>query len=178
LSDVSGVAGTKLVDKLCNGEVITMSDVESVYHWKMQCTREDLYEACQGFVDPHHIYLLQTIRANIAHTESVILDINRQVRYLLEPYQHRVEQLREVPGIDRKTAEDLIAEIGLDMSVFPTEKHLASWIGICPGNNESAGKKKADELLTEISKQKQLLEKRRGQPLELRIRFFRQGISG
>jgi transposase len=155
LSHVSGVAGTKLVDKLCNGEPITMSDVEQVYHWRMQSSREDLYEACQGFVESHHIYLLRTIKANIVHTESTILDINRQIRYLLEPYQHRVEQLREIPGLDRKTVEDLIAEIGLDMSVFPTEKHLASWVGICPGNNESAGKKKVDESHTEINKPKQ-----------------------
>jgi transposase len=155
LSDVSGVAGTKLVNKLCDGQSITMSDIDQVYHGVMKCSRSDLYEACQGFVESHHIYLLQTIRANIAHTESVILGINRQVRNLLEPYEHRVEQLREIPGLDRKTVEDLIAEIGLDMSVFPTEKHLASWVGICPGNNESAGKKKADESHTATNKQKQ-----------------------
>jgi transposase len=157
LSNVSGVAGTKLIDKLCNGEVITMTDVQQVYHFKMQCSVSDLYEACQGFVDEHHIYLLKTIKRNIAHAEDEILGINKRVRELLVPFEHKVEMLREVPGIDRKTAEDLIAEIGLDMSVFPTEKHLASWVGICPGNNESAGKKKVDELLTEISKQKQLL---------------------
>lgn len=53
-----------------------------------------------------------------------------------------MERLREIPGLSRKTVEDLIAEIGLDMSVFPTENHLSSWVGVSPGNNESAGKKK------------------------------------
>ena len=52
---------------------------------------------------------------------------------------------KEVPGLSTKTVEDLVAEIGLDMSVFPSEKHLASWSGMCPGNNESAGKKKVEE---------------------------------
>jgi transposase len=145
LSDVSsGVGATKLINKLCDGKTITMQDVEQAYHRKMQCSLGDLYEACQGFVEEHHIYLLQTIRRNIAHTENEILGIDDQIRTLLSPYQDKIEMLREIPGIDHTTAEELIAEIGLDMSVFPTEKHLASWVGICPGNNESAGKKKAD----------------------------------
>jgi transposase len=55
-----------------------------------------------------------------------------------------LELLKEVPGLSTKSIEDLIAEIGLDMSVFPDEKHLASWCGVAPGNNESAGKKKVD----------------------------------
>jgi transposase len=145
LSDVSGVAGTKLIDKLCQGQTITMVDIEEVYHRKMLCSRSDLYEACQGLIEDHHIYLLGVIRNNIAQTQEVILGLTRQIRALLEPYEHKVEQLRDIPGLDRKTIEDLIAEIGLDMSVFPSEKHLASWVGICPGNNESAGKKKVDE---------------------------------
>lgn len=53
-----------------------------------------------------------------------------------------IELLQKVPGLSRKTVEDLIAEIGVDMEAFPTENHLASWVGMCPGNNESAGKKK------------------------------------
>lgn len=61
---------------------------------------------------------------------------------VLAPYNSALEALDGIPGIDRKTAEDLVAEIGLDMEQFPTEKNLASWAGICPGNNESAGKKK------------------------------------
>ena len=65
---------------------------------------------------------------------------------MLSPYENVLELLKEVPGLGTKSVEDLIAEIGLDMSVFPTEKHLASWAGVAPGNNESAGKKKVDEL--------------------------------
>jgi len=153
LSSVQGVAGTKLIDKLCQGKSITMSDIDLVYNKRMLSTREELYEACQGLIDPIQIYLLQTIRSNIAHTERVILGVTQQVGELLAPYQNKIEQLREIPGLDRKTVEDLIAEIGLDMSVFPTEKHFASWIGICPGNNESAGKKKAHESHTATNKQ-------------------------
>ena len=154
LSNVQGVAGTKLISKLCDGEPVTRADIDQIYHSKMLCSRDDLYEASQGLIEEHHIYLLKTIRANIAHTESVILGLTKQIRELLEPYENKVEQLRDIPGLDRKTIEDLIAEIGLDMSVFPTEKHFASWIGICPGNNESAGKKKVDESHTETNRPK------------------------
>ena len=71
---------------------------------------------------------------------------------MLSPYEKTLEHLREIPGLSHKTVEDLIAEIGLDMNVFPNEQHLCSWVGVSPGNNESAGKKKAVELRTEISK--------------------------
>jgi transposase len=69
-----------------------------------------------------------------------------------KPYN--VLALLEVPGLGDKSVEDLVAEIGLDMSTFPNEKHLCSWVGIAPGNNESAGKKKADASPTETSRPK------------------------
>ena len=74
---------------------------------------------------------------------------------MLSPYENVLELLKEIPGLSHKTVEDLIAEIGLDMEVFPSEKHLASWVGVSPGNNESAGKKKAAEPPTETNKPKQ-----------------------
>ncbi|GET28052.1 IS110 family transposase [Prolixibacter sp. SD074] len=143
LSNTQGVVGTKLIGKLCEGKNITMADIDEVYHRKLEASKEDLYEACQGLLTGHHIYLLQTIQKDIASTETVIESLNTRIRDMLKDYENVVENLRAVPGLSTKTAEDLVAEIGLDMSVFPTEKHLASWAGMCPGNNESAGKKKA-----------------------------------
>ena len=71
---------------------------------------------------------------------------------MLSEYDNVLELLKQIPGLSTKTTEDLIAEIGLDMSVFPTEKHLCSWAGVAPGNNESGGKKKVDAHHTEINK--------------------------
>ena len=88
-------------------------------------------------------------------TQDVINEISERIRQLLSPYDNVVELLRKVPGLNTKTVEDLIAEIGLDMSQFPSEKHLASWAGMCPGNNESAGKKKAHAPTTETNRQNQ-----------------------
>lgn len=61
---------------------------------------------------------------------------------MLSEYEHVQEQLKAIPGLNTKTVEDLVAEIGMHMNAFPSEKHLASWAGMCPGNNESACKKK------------------------------------
>jgi transposase len=144
LTNTSGVTATKLIDKLCDGEVITMSDIEDLYHKKIQASKEDLYEACQGFVEEHHVYLLGTIRRDIEQTEVLIAELSNRIQVILSPYENVLELLRDIPGLSTKTVEDLVAEIGLDMEVFPTEGHLASWAGMCPGNNESAGKKKAD----------------------------------
>jgi transposase len=144
LSDTSGVVGTKLIDKLCETHKVTMEDIESVYHGKLGASKAELYEACQGFFDGHHVYMLELIRKEIRSTQESIDELNKKIMEVLTPYGNSLELLRKVPGISTKSAEDLIAEIGLDMSVFPTEKHIASWAGMCPGNNESAGKKKAD----------------------------------
>lgn len=152
LSSTSGAVGTKLINKLCDGMEVTMQDIEEVYHKKLEATKEELYEACQGFVTEHHVYMLQLIRKEIADTEQTIESLSKRIKEVLSPYENALELLKKVPGISAKSVEDLVAEIGLDMSVFPTEKHLASWAGMAPGNNESAGKKKADELPKETSK--------------------------
>lgn len=152
LSSTSGVVGTKLIDKLCDGNEITMQDVEDVYHKKLEASKEDIYEACQGFVTEHHVYMLQIIRQEIAATLQTIENLNQRIKAALSPYENALELLKKVPGISSKSVEDLVAEIGLDMTVFPTEKHLSSWAGMSPGNNESAGKKKAGEQPRETSK--------------------------
>lgn len=152
MSSTSGVTATKLIDKLCDGKIVTKEDIEEVYHGKIQCGKDDLYEACQGFITDHHIFLLHTIKQDIESTESLITDLNLRIEESLSEYESATEALRGIPGLSTKTVEDLIAEIGLDMTVFPTEKHLASWAGMCPGNNESAGKKKVEELPTGTNK--------------------------
>jgi transposase len=142
LSSTSGAVGTKLIDKICDGEEITMQDVDEVYHKKLAATKEEIFEACQGFITGHHVYMLQIIRQEIADTQRTIESMDQRIKEVLSPYENALEMLKKVPGISSKSVEELVAEIGLDMTVFPTEKHLASWAGMSPGNNESAGKKK------------------------------------
>jgi len=146
LSDTQGVVGTKLIDKLCANGKVSMTDIEEVYHGKLQASKEEIYEACEGVVTEHHVFMLQAIKKDILSCEAIISELTLRIKEMLSPYENVLELLKEVPGLGTKSVEDLIAEIGLDMSVFPTEKHLASWAGVAPGNNESAGKKKVDEL--------------------------------
>ncbi len=152
LSSTSGAVGTRLIDKICDGKEITMEDIEEVYHKKLEATKEEIFEACQGLITEHHVYMLQIIRKEISTTLQTIENLNKRIKTVLLSYENALELLKKVPGISSKSVEDLVAEIGLDMSVFPTEKHLSSWAGMAPGNNESAGKKKADEQPRETSK--------------------------
>ena len=132
LSAVSGVTATRLIDKICEGEVITRDYIDEVYHGKLQCSKDDLYEACQGLITDHHIFMFQAIRRDIELTESLIGELNVRIKEILSDYDNAIELLKCIPGLSTKSIEDLIAEIGLDMSVFPTDKHLASWAGMCP----------------------------------------------
>lgn len=81
------------------------------------------------------------IRRNIAQIQVFVDELSNRIKDILSKYENAMELLKEIPGFSTKEVEDLVSEIGLDMSAFPSEKHLASWAGICPGNNESAGKK-------------------------------------
>ena len=92
------------------------------------------------------------IRKDIEQTQKLIDDLSTRIKNLLSKYDNALELLKEIPGFNTKVVEDLVSEIGLDMSHFPSEKHLTSWAGLSPGNNESAGKKKVQESLTETNK--------------------------
>ena len=142
VTNTSGVTATALIDMLCEGRKLTMADIESVYHKKLSASPQELLEACTGFVEEHHVYMLQMIRNSIAQTQDLVDELSKRIKDMLIKYDNVLELLKEIPDFNTKIVEDLVSEIGLDMSVFPSEKHLASWAGICPGNNESAGKKK------------------------------------
>jgi len=152
LSDTHGIIGTKLIDKLISSGKISMEFIEEIYHGKLKASKEEIYDACEGVVTDHHVFMLQTIKKDILSCEALIFEITSRIKSMLSPYENVIELLKEVPGLNRKSIEDLISEIGLDMSVFPTEKHFASWTGVSPGNNESGGKKKVDALHTATSK--------------------------
>ncbi|MPZ92865.1 MAG: transposase [Actinobacteria bacterium] len=80
------------------------------------------------------------IVAKIDYLDEIVERFSAEIERVIAPFSHQLELLDTIPGVDKRTAEVLIAEIGPDMSQFPTHRHLASWAGMCPGNNESAGK--------------------------------------
>ena len=135
---------------LANG-ITHVAMVRSVYLKKLSASPQEYLEDCTGFVEEHHVYMLQMIRKSIAQTQGLVDELSKRIKEILIKYDNVLELLKEISGFNTKVVEDLVSEIVLDMSAFPSEKHLASWAGICPGNNESAGKK-TEELLTVTNK--------------------------
>ncbi|MGL5958329.1 MAG: IS110 family transposase, partial [Phocaeicola sp.] len=85
LSDTSGVTATRLIDMICLGKTITMSEIDEVYHGKLSASKDDLFEACNGLVEEHHIYMLGIIRRDIAQTQVIILELNERIKRMLSP---------------------------------------------------------------------------------------------
>src|SRR5215203_3123126 len=99
-----------------------------------------LRDALQGCCSSHHALMVGKILAHLDYLDESIGDLSTEIeRVNFAPFSEEVELLDTIPGVNRRTAETLIAEIGVDMSQFPTHRHLASWAGMCPGNEESAG---------------------------------------
>ena len=98
------------------------------------------------------------LRKDNAKIQELVDELSDRIKTILSKYENVIEFLKEIPGFRTKMVEDLVVEIGFDISHLPPEKHLASWAGVCPSNNESAGKK-VEELLTETNKWKRSLQK-------------------
>jgi len=143
LSDTSGKTGERLIDLLCGGEPLTLEKVESVRSRRCRHTAEDMLEACTGYMTRHKVHMLQQIRGCNRDLEMRIAELDRQIATRLAPHSEIIDRLCEIPGIRNRVCEEIVAEIGLDMTKFPSAEHLCSWAALCPGNNESAGKKKS-----------------------------------
>jgi len=111
---------------------------------RMRSKQELLEEAlAHRFRPEHHGVLVRKLLEHVDTLEAAVADLDAEIARRLEPHREVVELLCTIPGVGAKTVQVLIAEIGLDMGIFPTSGHLASWAGICPGNNESGGKQRS-----------------------------------
>jgi transposase len=142
LQDVSGATGTKIINAIIEGET-NPEKLIRFYHGKIKVGREEFKEALNGKLTEHHRFMLRQMKQHIVSIEKQIEEIENEIDRRVAPYEKDIELLREIPGVDRKGAIGIISETGTDMSVFKDEHHLASWAGLSPGNNESAGKKKS-----------------------------------
>jgi len=147
VSNMSGATASKIIDAMISGE----EDVEKLVrfrHGKMQVSREDLKAALKGKLTAHHKFMLTTIKESIEDKEKLIEKLDKKIEEHLKENELMLdaELLQTIPGVGKDAAAGILAEIGDDMEQFPNEQHLASWAGMSPGNNESAGKKKAVEL--------------------------------
>jgi transposase len=138
-SDILGVSGRAMLDALVSGTTDPQVLAE-LARGRMRSKIPALKEALEGRFDRLHGLWIGSILAHIDFLDGQIASLTEMIGEQIASFEPAVELLCTIPGVQRRTAEVIIAEIGVDMTVFPTAKHLASWAGTCPGNDQSAGK--------------------------------------
>jgi transposase len=138
-SDVLGVSGREMVEALVAGDADpeVMADLA---RGRLRAKLPELRSALVGRFGEVHAVVVGEILANLDHIDESIARLSEKVDELMVPFARQRDQLSTIPGVKKTLAEDIIAEIGVDMAQFPTAGHLASWAGMCPGQHESAGK--------------------------------------
>lgn len=141
-TDVMGVSGRAMMRALIEGQA-DPGALSELAKGKLRVKLPALRKALTHRFTEHHSFLLERMLAHIEELEDDIEAISTRVEQEIRPFEPAVELLRSLPGVERRAAEVIVAEIGTEMTVFPSAGHLASWAGICPGQNESAGKRKS-----------------------------------
>jgi transposase len=101
-----------------------------------------LRQALTGRFRGHHAFLVSQLLAHLDYLDETIATLSQQIEAHLAPFAAEVARVQTIPGVKQRSVENIVAEIGVDMARFPTPGHLASWASLCPGNNESAGKRR------------------------------------
>lgn len=142
VSDTQGVSATKIINDIIDGKD-KVKHLITHAHGKIKASKEDIEKALTGKITTHHRFMLKMIRETIDENEKLIAKIDAQIDLCAVKYEAEIKNLETIDGVGRDTAITIISEVGTDMGYFPNEHHLASWSGLSPGSNESAGKKKA-----------------------------------
>ncbi len=142
VTDIRGVSARAIVEALITGETDPQV-LADLARGRLRAKREQLSQAVVGRFTPHHAFLLTEHLSHLDYldeaSERVSMEIDQRLQ--AEEQEVAIALLDTIPGVSRRTAEILIAEVGTDMTRFPSAKHLASWAGMCPGNNESGGRR-------------------------------------
>ena len=145
ISDVFGKTGSLIVNALMEG-VSDPSALAELAKGSLVQKKEKLKKALNGRVTEHHRFMLRFIAQTIQHINQQIALLEARMASYIADMKQDAELLQTIPGVSEQIATGILAEIGKDMGVFPTHAHLASWAGVCPGNNESAGKKMSSRV--------------------------------
>ena len=142
-TDVTGKSGRAILDAIVEGK-LTPEQMAELVHKRMEAKKPALREALAGRVTPHHRFVLRQLLDQVDHLDRQVESFDARVAEVMSPLEREaVKRLDEVPGFDVRTGQNVVAEVGTDMSRFPSARHLASWAGLCPGNDESAGKRRS-----------------------------------
>ena len=140
-SQVLGVSGRALLQALMEGEPDAVKRADFAQR-KLRGKIPELEKAREGHVSAHHRFMLKLLGKQLAQQEELIAELEGKIEEQTRPFADEVERLDGVPGVDRRVAEGVLAEVGADMKPFPRHRHLASWAGMSPGNEESAGQRR------------------------------------
>ena len=148
VSDITGKSSRNMIDALI-GEGLNAENIDSKLRGSLRNKREELLRSCDGYLTPLQRKLVRAILDHIDDMTRRIDDIDEIINEQMKDYEKAIEKLTEIPGIAKRSAEVTLAEIGLDMSRFPSAGHLAAWAGLAPSNNESAKSKKVEKRAKE-----------------------------
>ena len=141
-TDIMGKSGRAILDALVAG-TLSPAQMADLAHRRMAAKKPALREALAGRVTDHHRFMLRQLLEQVDTLDRQVAAFDARVEAVMSPLEREaVQRLDAVPGFDRRTGQNVIAEVGTDMTRFPSPRHLASWAGLCPGNHESAGKRK------------------------------------
>jgi transposase len=141
-TDVLGKSGRDMIAALIAGET-DPDPLAELARGSLRKKKPQLRRALEGRVTAHHRFLLRTLMRQEEQLEGLIAQYDAQIDDVMAPFAQAAARLRKIPGIGARAAEVIVAEIGVDMEQFPTAGHLASWAGLCPGNDQSAGKRRS-----------------------------------
>ena len=140
-SDVFGVSGMDMLDALAEGTA-TPAEMAELARGRLRGKIPQLEPALEGRMEEHHRYMLKLQLRRLRDLDKDLAELDARIQEKLQPYEKQVELLRGIPGVDWILAAVIIAELGIDMKVFDSAPRLACWAGVCPGNHESAGKRR------------------------------------
>ena len=141
VSDIGGVTATEIITGLIEGK--SMDELLACTRGALKKKKDELQAELEGELSARHLFLLQELQEHITQLRAKINKLDDYIFEAMQPYQQQWEILQTIPGIDAVGAALLIVEIGVDMQQFGSREQFCSWAGMCPGNNESAGKKKS-----------------------------------
>jgi transposase len=145
ISDITGKSGQAFLEAIIAGQT-SAEELARLGDRRLKATPRQLVEALTGRITAHHRFMLKLHLDQVRSLDGAIAAVDVEVGRALEPFRHAIDLLDTIPGVDVIAADTIVSEIGFDMKRFPTAGHLLSWAGLCPRNDESAGKQRSTRI--------------------------------
>jgi transposase len=145
ITDIIGLSGRRMIEAIIAGETDPQV-LAALAHRRIKASPAELEAALRGRVTKHHRFMLRLHLQHIDSVDDSIIEIDQEIDANVEPFREAIKILSTIPGVSALSAEVIVAEIGTDMLRFPSQGHLISWAGLCPKNDESAGKRRSTRM--------------------------------